>query len=134
MNTSLLFTTLISIACFISTSLSQERTDAALTDHPFRWLEDIEGPAAVAWVRADNEKTLGVLQSDPRYPHYYEQALSILQKIGSQKFHWKGGVWSISGKTRTRCAASGGAPRVRAIVAKTQSGKRSSTWTRWRSP
>ncbi|MCK1735708.1 S9 family peptidase [Bradyrhizobium sp. 138] len=59
MNTSLLFATLISIACFISTSLSQERTDAALTDDPFRWLEDIEGPAAVAWVRAENEKTLG---------------------------------------------------------------------------
>ncbi|WP_265440492.1 hypothetical protein [Bradyrhizobium sp. SEMIA] len=80
MKTSLLFATLISIACFISTTLSQERTDVALTDDPFRWLEEIEAPAAVAWVRAENEKTLGVLQSDPRYRHFYEQALSILQK------------------------------------------------------
>ncbi|MBB4396539.1 hypothetical protein [Bradyrhizobium sp. ERR14] len=33
----------------------------------------------MAWVRAENEKTLGVLQSDPRYQQFYEQALSILQ-------------------------------------------------------
>ncbi|MBH5371002.1 prolyl oligopeptidase family serine peptidase [Bradyrhizobium glycinis] len=80
MKTSLLVATLISIACFISTTLSQERTDAALTGDPFRWLEEIEGPAALAWVRAENEKTLGVLQSDPRYRHFYEKAHSILQK------------------------------------------------------
>ncbi|WP_177248699.1 hypothetical protein [Bradyrhizobium sp. Ghvi] len=33
----------------------------------------------MAWVRAENEKTIGVLQSDPRYQHFYEQALSILK-------------------------------------------------------
>ncbi|RXG86884.1 prolyl oligopeptidase family serine peptidase [Bradyrhizobium zhanjiangense] len=80
MKTSLLVAALISIACFISTTLSQERTDVALTDDPFRWLEEIEGPAAVAWARAENEKTLGVLQSDPSYRNFYERALSILQK------------------------------------------------------
>ncbi|MDA9445681.1 hypothetical protein XI01_02760, partial [Bradyrhizobium sp. CCBAU 21360] len=79
MKTSLLVTTLLSIACFISPTLSQDRTDAVLTDDPFRWLEEIEGPAAMAWVRAENEKTLRVLQSDPRYQRFYEQALSILQ-------------------------------------------------------
>ena len=62
-----------------STALSQERTDAAVTDDPFLWLEDIEGKGAVAWARAENEKTLGLLQSDPRYRLFYEQALSILQ-------------------------------------------------------
>ncbi|WP_244608915.1 hypothetical protein [Bradyrhizobium sp. SUTN9-2] len=70
MKTSLLVATLISIACFISTTLSQERTDAALTDDPFRWLEEIEGPSALTWARAENEKTLGVLQSDPRYRQF----------------------------------------------------------------
>ncbi|MEY9420809.1 prolyl oligopeptidase PreP (S9A serine peptidase family) [Bradyrhizobium japonicum] len=50
-----------------------------MTDDPFLWLEEIEGPDAVAWARAENEKTLGVLQSDLRYRHFYEQALSILQ-------------------------------------------------------
>ncbi|WGD51003.1 prolyl oligopeptidase family serine peptidase [Bradyrhizobium sp. CB1650] len=76
MKTSLLSATLLSIACFASTAL---RTDAAVTDDPFLWLEEIEGPNAVAWTRAENEKTLGVLQSDPRYGHFYGQALSILQ-------------------------------------------------------
>ncbi|WP_128948072.1 prolyl oligopeptidase family serine peptidase [Bradyrhizobium nanningense] len=41
--------------------------------------EEIERPDAVAWARAENEKTLGVLQSDPRYSRFFEQALSILQ-------------------------------------------------------
>ena len=90
MKTSLLVATLISMACFISTTLSQEKTDAALTDDPFRWLEEIELPAAVAWVRAENEKTLGVLQSDPRYRHFYEQALSILQKDRIEDIPLKG--------------------------------------------
>ncbi|MDA9420914.1 prolyl oligopeptidase family serine peptidase [Bradyrhizobium sp. CCBAU 53380] len=79
MKTSLLFAALFSIACFTSTACLQERTGAAMTDDPFRWLEEIDGPRALAWVRAENEKTLGVLQSDPRYRHFYEQALSILK-------------------------------------------------------
>ncbi|WP_249787554.1 hypothetical protein [Bradyrhizobium sp. NBAIM03] len=63
----------------LRTALSHKRTDAAVTDDPFLWLEEIEVPSALAWVRAENEKTLGVLQSDPRYRRFYEQALSILQ-------------------------------------------------------
>ncbi|WP_225129777.1 MULTISPECIES: hypothetical protein [unclassified Bradyrhizobium] len=63
----------------LRTALSHKRTDAAVTDDPFLWLEEIEGPSALAWVRAENEKTLGVLQSDPHYRRFYEQALSILQ-------------------------------------------------------
>ncbi|MBB4365327.1 prolyl oligopeptidase [Bradyrhizobium sp. CIR18] len=60
-------------------TVSQAPTNAAAADDPFRWLEEIEGPGALAWARAENEKTLGVLQSDPRYRRFYEQALSILQ-------------------------------------------------------
>ncbi|MEY9590918.1 prolyl oligopeptidase [Bradyrhizobium yuanmingense] len=67
------------MATAASTALPPERTDAAVTDDPFLWLEEIEGPGALAWARAENEKTLGVLQSDPRYGQFYEQALSILQ-------------------------------------------------------
>ncbi|MCA1470960.1 S9 family peptidase [Bradyrhizobium sp. IC3195] len=79
MNASRFSATLLSNACITSTALSQERADAAVTDDPFLWLEEIEGAGAVAWARAENEKTLGVLQSDPRYGHFYGQALSILQ-------------------------------------------------------
>ncbi|WP_246799558.1 prolyl oligopeptidase family protein [Bradyrhizobium sp. CCBAU 51753] len=51
----------------------------AAANDPFLWLEDIEGQGALAWARAENEKTFGVLESDPRYRRFYEQALSILQ-------------------------------------------------------
>ncbi|GEC57905.1 prolyl oligopeptidase [Bradyrhizobium japonicum] len=78
MNTSLLSAALPSIARATSTAISQERTTMTTND-PSLWLEDIEGQDALAWARAENEKTLGVLQSDPRYQRFYEQALSILQ-------------------------------------------------------
>ncbi|WLB83079.1 hypothetical protein [Bradyrhizobium elkanii] len=78
MNTSLLSAALPSIARATSTAISQERTTMTTND-PSLWLEDIEGQDALAWARAENEKTLGVLQSDPRYRRFYEQALSILQ-------------------------------------------------------
>ncbi|MET3338724.1 hypothetical protein ABIF61_007248 [Bradyrhizobium japonicum] len=89
MNTLLFSATLLSIACITSTALSQERTDAAVTDDPFLWLEEIEGPSAVAWARAENEKTLGVLQSDPRYGHFYghRRSPSCRPRIGSHMFH-----------------------------------------------
>ncbi|MCA1510324.1 prolyl oligopeptidase family serine peptidase [Bradyrhizobium sp. NBAIM01] len=80
MNTPPLFSAVLpSITSATSTALSLERTDAAVADDPFLWLEELEGPAALAWARAENEKTLGVLQSDSRYRRFYEQGLSILQ-------------------------------------------------------
>ncbi|MCP1838417.1 prolyl oligopeptidase [Bradyrhizobium sp. USDA 4524] len=80
MNTLVLSAALLSIACFTSAALSQERTPMAASDDPFLWLEEIEGADALAWAHAENEKTLGVLQSDPRYQRFYEQALTILQE------------------------------------------------------
>ncbi|MEZ5938764.1 MAG: hypothetical protein R3C52_11170 [Hyphomonadaceae bacterium] len=41
------------------------------------WLEEVEGEQALAWVHGQNERTLGVLQSDPRYQGYYDAALQI---------------------------------------------------------
>jgi prolyl oligopeptidase len=41
------------------------------------FLEEVEGTQAVTWVRAQNERTLGILQADPRYQGYYEEALKI---------------------------------------------------------
>ena len=48
-------------------------------DDPFTWLEEIKGDRALAWARAENEKTLGSLQGDPRYRNFYDRALEILQ-------------------------------------------------------
>lgn len=44
---------------------------------PFLWLEDIEGEAALAWVRGQNAHTLAALESDPRYPGLRAAALAI---------------------------------------------------------
>jgi prolyl oligopeptidase len=48
-------------------------------DDPFLWLEEIEGERALAWARQENEKSLGALQSDPRYKQFEARALEILQ-------------------------------------------------------
>jgi prolyl oligopeptidase len=42
------------------------------------WLEEVEGAEALDWVRAQNTRTLGVLEADPRYQTLYDDALAIL--------------------------------------------------------
>ncbi|WP_443025312.1 prolyl oligopeptidase family serine peptidase [Sphingomonas sp. Leaf17] len=44
---------------------------------PYIWLEDKDGPKALAWVEAENAKTLPRLQNDPRYATLYAEALAI---------------------------------------------------------
>jgi len=46
---------------------------------PFIWLEDKDGARAMEWVRAENAKTLPVLEGDPHYASLYAQALRIAQ-------------------------------------------------------
>ncbi|MFN3558385.1 MAG: prolyl oligopeptidase family serine peptidase [Brevundimonas sp.] len=46
---------------------------------PYLWLEEVEGERAMEWVRAHNERSLGVLQGDPRYAPLHAQALEIVQ-------------------------------------------------------
>ena len=51
---------------------------AAMTDNdPHIWLEDKDGAKSLAWVEAENARTLPRLQNDPRYETYYQQALAI---------------------------------------------------------
>ncbi|HEX8420819.1 MAG TPA: prolyl oligopeptidase family serine peptidase [Sphingomonas sp.] len=46
-------------------------------DDPYIWLEDKDGAKALAWVEAENAKTLPRLQSDPRYATFHAEALAI---------------------------------------------------------
>jgi prolyl oligopeptidase len=46
---------------------------------PFLWLEVKDGAQAMAWVKAENAKTLAVLQADPHYAARYADALAIAQ-------------------------------------------------------
>jgi prolyl oligopeptidase len=52
---------------------------AQTTSDPYLWLEDVSSPKALAWVEQHNAKSTAVLQSDPRYQPYYDQALALVQ-------------------------------------------------------
>ena len=52
---------------------------AAPADDPFIWLEQVDSTRAMDWVRAENARTAGVLEQDPRYPVLYRDALAIAQ-------------------------------------------------------
>ncbi len=51
---------------------------AAETD-PFLWLEDVGGDRAMTWVKAENAKTTGVLEKDPRFAVLFADELKIAQ-------------------------------------------------------
>ena len=50
---------------------------ASSTADPYLWLEELNGPRALDWVKAENAKTLAVLQADPHFAGFYAQALAI---------------------------------------------------------
>jgi len=45
---------------------------------PFLWLEEIDSPEALAWVRAQNARSLALLESDPRYPALLAEARTVI--------------------------------------------------------
>jgi prolyl oligopeptidase len=51
-------------------------TDA---DDPFLWLEQVNDPRAMDWVKAENAKTSAVLEQDPRYNALHDSALALAQ-------------------------------------------------------
>jgi prolyl oligopeptidase len=64
-----------------ATATAAERTVAKdpPPGDPFIWLEDKDGPKAMAWVKEQNAKTLPVLEGDPHYKTLYGDALAIAQ-------------------------------------------------------
>ena len=62
-----------SAAVLIATPLLAEQAA-----DPFGWLEEIEGARALDWARAENARTLPVLESDPRFAPMRAEARSIL--------------------------------------------------------
>jgi prolyl oligopeptidase len=48
-------------------------------DDPYIWLEEVSSPRAMDWVNAHNAKAQAVLEADPRYQAYYNEALAIAQ-------------------------------------------------------
>jgi prolyl oligopeptidase len=49
------------------------------SDDPYIWLEDVSGPRSLAWVEAENKRSLAVLEGDPRYATLHAEALALAQ-------------------------------------------------------
>ncbi len=75
---------------------------------PWLWLEDVDAPIALDWVRARNATTVGLLESDPRFETLRADILEVLdsdariplvQKIGAHYYNfWQDrqhqrGIW-----------------------------------------
>jgi prolyl oligopeptidase len=58
---------------------SASAQQAASTDDPYIWLEDVSGQRAMNWVNSHNAKSQAVLEADPRYQRFYDEALAIAQ-------------------------------------------------------
>ena len=70
---------LAAAAAALMTTLAHAQTPAAEAEDPHLWLEEIERERPLAWVRERNTRSLGVLQSDPRYARFHADALRILE-------------------------------------------------------
>jgi prolyl oligopeptidase len=51
----------------------------ATGEDPFLWLEEVQGDRAMDWVKQQNQRSLGSLQSDARYQRYHDAALRIVE-------------------------------------------------------
>lgn len=57
------------LACF---------TASAVADDPFLWLEEVQSPRSLEWVKQHNTETLKPLLNDPRFATLQQEALTIL--------------------------------------------------------
>ena len=53
------------------------QTESGDTSDPYLWLEDVSGARASDWVKAENAKTLSVLQRDRHFAQFNAEALKI---------------------------------------------------------
>jgi prolyl oligopeptidase len=63
---------------FSTTTHSGAQAPAEQPDK-YQWLEEVNGERALAWVRAENERTAKVLESDPRFAGLQADALKVLE-------------------------------------------------------
>ncbi|HEX4738301.1 MAG TPA: prolyl oligopeptidase family serine peptidase [Allosphingosinicella sp.] len=70
---------LATAAATMTAASAQPPAAPAAADDPYIWLEDPSGPRVMDWVNAHNAKAQAVLEADPRYQAYYNEALDIAQ-------------------------------------------------------
>ncbi len=65
-------------ALIVSAVIVAAAAVAADSNDPYIWMEEIEGERALTWARAENERSLKVLQADPQFAKLHADALAIL--------------------------------------------------------
>jgi prolyl oligopeptidase len=63
----------------VAASADAQQAAPASANDPYIWLEDVSGQRSMDWVNSHNAKTTSVLEADPRYQQYYNEALAIAQ-------------------------------------------------------
>ena len=101
--------------------------DKAPGDDPYIWLEQVASPESQAWVATENKRTLGLLESDPRFATLNAVALKILEatdriptpnQIGGQITNFWQDADHVHGLWRTTTPASylTAAPEWRTLI------------------
>ena len=67
------------MTAIISTPTHSGAQTPAEQPDKYQWLEDVSGDRSLAWVRAENERTAKVLESDPRFAGLQADALKVLE-------------------------------------------------------
>ncbi len=68
---------LVLVACGAKETSVAAKPATAFNPDSHLFLEEIEGKQALDWVKGENERTLKVLEAEPRYQGYYDEALKI---------------------------------------------------------
>src|SRR5262245_18505959 len=66
------------VAATVATFALTFAVAADVSVDPYVWLEEIEGAKALDWARAENARSLPVLEKDPRFATLREEARKIL--------------------------------------------------------
>jgi prolyl oligopeptidase len=69
----LIFLALSVIAQNVPSNSSADSSDK------YQWLEDVNSPRALDWVKAENARTAKILEADPRFATYTAEALKVLE-------------------------------------------------------
>ena len=68
---------LMVVAALLAATPALAQSARMTENDPHVWLEDKDGAKPLAWVEAENRRTLARLESDPRYATFYKEALAI---------------------------------------------------------
>jgi prolyl oligopeptidase len=67
----------LGLAFLVSACASLPMSQSSAKPDKFAWLEEVEGPKALDWVKAQNARSLAQLQADPRFEPMKAEALAI---------------------------------------------------------